>query len=156
MKLSEFKSVLGNHQEKNLQFILPTGNKIPLHAHVTDVARVEKKFIDCGGTLRTETHCSLQAWFAEDTDHRINARILLKILGKAVAFLESDDLEMEIEYEAPFISKFPISTIEIAGQILIIRLAVKHTACLAPDICIPPQIRSIFDFKPLPVFPLNK
>jgi hypothetical protein len=53
MNVSEFKTHLGQHADKPLQFILPTGSKIPLHAHITDVTRIDKRFIDCGG--RTET-----------------------------------------------------------------------------------------------------
>ena len=39
MKLSEFKRLLAEHPGTNIHFVLPTGTKIPLHAHVTDVAR---------------------------------------------------------------------------------------------------------------------
>ncbi len=135
MQLSELKRHLAEFPENNVQFLLPTGTKVPAHAHVTDVARIDKKFIDCGGTFRTETSCRLQTWFADDTDHRIKARTLLKILDKAASFLESDGLDVEIEYEAPFISQFPISHVESDGSTLLIHLGIKHTACLASDAC---------------------
>ncbi len=41
MKLSEFKKILTQHSEKHIRFVLPTGGKIPAHAHVTEVARDE-------------------------------------------------------------------------------------------------------------------
>jgi hypothetical protein len=150
MKLSELKKTLGENADKNLVFILPTGTKIPVHAHVTDVARIEKRFIDCGGTFRTETLCRLQVWFADDTEHRVTARILLKILEKSASFLESDDLDVEIEYEAPFISQFPISELVAERNALVVRLGTKHTACLAEDQCgiSAPKAQNIL-FKPL-------
>ncbi len=139
MKLAEVKAILGKNSERKLKFILPTGTSIPLHAHVTDIARVDKKFIDCGGAVRSESFCRLQTWFADDTDHRIGAEMLLKILGKASSFLESDDLEVDVEYEAPFVSQFPIASIEAEGEHLVIRLGIRHTACLAEDRCLTPS-----------------
>jgi hypothetical protein len=150
MKLSEFKKVLSSQSDKSLHFVLPTGTKIPVHAHVTDVARIDKRFIDCGGTFRTESVCRLQAWFADDTDHRIGARMLLKVLDKAAGFLESEDLDVDVEYEAPFISQFPISTVEVGEEALLVHLEIKHTTCLAEDICLPPAARKPSVFKPLP------
>src|SRR5690242_5191161 len=122
MKLSELREVLRENGEKNLRFILPTGTSIPLHAHVTDVARIDKKFIDCGGTIRTEAFCRLQTWFADDTEHRIGAGMLLKVLGKAESFLGAEDLEVDVEYEAPFVSQFPIESVEVDDELLILRL----------------------------------
>jgi hypothetical protein len=71
MKLSELKKSLAKNASRNIRFILPTGSKIPPHAHVTEVARIDKKYIDCGGTGRTDTICRLQTWFQDDTDHRL-------------------------------------------------------------------------------------
>ena len=150
MQLAEFKRALAQHPDKNIQFVLPTGTKVPAHSHVTDVARIEKRFIDCGGKFRTEVSCRLQTWFSDDTEHRINAATLAKILDKAASILETDDLDVEIEYEAPFISQFPISTIESEGTALIVHLGIKHTACLAADACgvSAPKSESIL-FRPL-------
>jgi hypothetical protein len=140
MQLAEFKKYLSQHLDKNIQFILPTGTKIPFHAHVTDVARIEKRYIDCGGTFRTELLCRLQIWFADDTGHRVSARTLFKVLEKAAPFLETEELDIDVEYEAPFISQFPVSIIESTGDVLTVRLAIRHTTCLAPDRCLPPSL----------------
>ena len=153
MKLSEFKKLLAQHSEKNLRFVLPTGSKIPLHAHVTEVARIDKRFIDCGGTFRTELTCRLQTWFADDTQHRLGAGKLLAILEKAGSFLETEDLEVDVEYEAPFISQFPISVVELEGNVFVVHLGTKHTACLAEDKCLPPKS---IPYKPLPSFQPSK
>src|SRR5246127_1252037 len=103
MKLAQFKSLLAQHPDKNIRFVLPTGTKIPPHAHVTEVARIDKRFIDCGGTFRTEFTCRLQTWFSDDTDHRLTTGKLLGILQKSASFLETENLEVDVECEAPFI-----------------------------------------------------
>ena len=95
MLISKLKKHLAEHSHQNIRFILPTGSKIPPHAHVTEVARIEKTFVDCGGTQRTETICRLQTWVQDDTDHRLTAGKLLAILNKAT-FLETDNLEVDV------------------------------------------------------------
>src|SRR3954454_8354966 len=121
MKLSEFKQILAQRADRNIRFVLPTGTKIPAQAHVTEVARIDKRFIDCGGTFRTEFICRLQTWFSDDTDHRLISAKLLGILQKSAAFLETENLEMDVEHEAPFISQFPISAVEVEGEALTVR-----------------------------------
>ncbi|MCD6050131.1 MAG: hypothetical protein K0Q55_1534 [Verrucomicrobia bacterium] len=138
MNLSEFKKSLSQHPEKPLQFVLPIGTKIPPHAHITEVARIDKHFIDCGGTVRKDSACRMQIWFADDTEHRISAGTLLKVLDKASAVLGADDLAVDFEYEAPFISQFPISSIAPEGNTLTVHLGILHTDCLAKEHCTPP------------------
>jgi len=150
MKLIELKACLKQHPQKTLRFLLPTGSKIPPHAHVTEVARLDKRFVDCGGTFRTESICHLQTWFADDTEHRLTAGKLLTILDKGAKLLESDDLEVEVEHEAPFVSYFPITAAEPNGEALLLRLGTRHTACLAEDKCgAPSQSSQAIAFKPL-------
>jgi hypothetical protein len=149
MKLSVFKTSLGENPELNIRFILPTGTKMPAHAHVTEVARIDKRFIDCGGTQRTEILCRLQTWFADDTDHRLTAGKLLKILELSASFLGEQDMEVDVEHEAPFVSLFPVDGIETQHDTLLIRLGIKHTACLAEEKCLPPALNK---FKTLPSF----
>lgn len=80
MKLSEFKSQLERLFDYDLRFVLPDGGLIEAHAHITEVGRVEKSFIDCGGTIRRTAHCSLQARVAGDTDHRLSPKPLASII----------------------------------------------------------------------------
>ena len=150
MKLQELKELLVQHRALELRFVLPTGSKIPPHAHVTEVAQVDKKFIDCGGTARTDSICRLQTWFQDDTDHRLTAGKLLGILEKSRSIIQDDALEVEVEHEAPFISQFPITTAIAEGASLFLHLGVKHTDCLAKDRCLPPKLASGAEFKPLP------
>ena len=150
MQLSEFKASLAKNASKNIRFILPTGSKIPPHAHVTEVARIDKQFIDCGGKVHAATVCRLQTWFADDTDHRLTAGTMLAVLEKAKSLLGTDGFEVDVEHEAPFIAQFLIEKIEADGDALVIRLGVKHTACLAEDRCLPPNLNKPYQSKNLP------
>jgi hypothetical protein len=150
MQLSELKKLLAKNSPRNIRFILPTGTKIPPHAHVTEVARIDKRYVDCGGTRRTDTVCRLQTWFQDDTDHRLTAGKLSAILEKSASFFDKADPEVDVEHEAPFISHFPIEKIEADGDTLIVHLGVKHTACLAEDRCIPPNLYKPYQSKILP------
>jgi hypothetical protein len=156
MQLSELKKTLAAHAGRNLRFVLPTGSQAPPHAHVTEVALIEKKFIDCGGTFRTDSLCRLQTWFADDTDHRLTAGKLLAILDQSASFLGAADLAVEVEHEAPFVSQFPIDRVEAAGEALAIHLGTKHTACLAEDRCLPPNLNKPSVLRPLPDFSATK
>ena len=90
MKVTELKTELAKHPAANVRFVLPNGDSVPAHAHVTEVARIDKRFIDCGGTLRNDSLCRLQTWFSDDMDHRLTSGKLLKILEKAGPVLMSD------------------------------------------------------------------
>lgn len=155
MKLDAFKEVLEQHRDSNLRFVLPDGTRVPAHAHVTEVARIDKRFVDCGGTLRNDAFCRLQVWVADDLHHRLSAGKLLGILTKAAALLQNDTLDVDVEYEAGWISQFPVSAVEATDTELIFTLSARHTACLAEDQCKrPPQGLAAFNpqaiqFKPL-------
>ena len=60
MKLSEIKSILGNLN--TIAFQLPNGKLVPSHFHVTEVGKITKNFIDCGGTVRKEEVVNFQLW----------------------------------------------------------------------------------------------
>jgi hypothetical protein len=156
MKLNEFKATLARHPQATLRFILPTGESVPAHAHVTEVGRIDKRFIDCGGTLRNDRVCRLQTLVGEDYDHRLSASKLLNILTKAASVLETEDIEVDVEHELQFISQFPLESIEESDSELRLNLSERHTACLAQDKCgMPPKTESIL-FKTLPTFQPSK
>ena len=131
MNLGELKSALSQHSDLNLRFELPNGELLPSHAHVTEVARIEKRFVDCGGTQRTQTICRLQAWVAKDFWHRLAAGKLLTILEKAAPLLGSDDLMIDIEYERGVITQSPVHSVTTLDGELLLRLGERHTECLA-------------------------
>jgi hypothetical protein len=60
MKLSELKNHLTGL--KNISFQLPTGKLVPTHFHVTEVGKITKSFIDCGGKVRFEEMINFQLW----------------------------------------------------------------------------------------------
>jgi hypothetical protein len=132
MKLSEFKNELSSLKELN--FVLPNGQVVPKHFHVTEVGQVEKRFIDCGGTVRREKMINFQLWEANDLDHRLAPEKLKSIIGLSEKTLELEDAEIEVEYQQETIGKYNL-TVE-NGQIL---LLATQTNCLAEDKCGVPE-----------------
>lgn len=151
MNLTEFKQTLAAHPGLPLRFVLPDGQLVPAHAHVTEVARVDKHFVDCGGTRRAESFCRLQVWVAEDLAHRLVADKLHRILGLAAPLLPQESLPVDVEYEAGYIAQFPLeSAAPVQGE-LHLRLGLRHTACLAQDKCgVTPPAPKAIDFSIFP------
>ena len=137
MNITEFKAHLQRHPDHELRFVLPDGDVIAAHAHITEAGRVDKTFIDCGGTVRKTSICTLQAWVAEDVDHRLKPGKLAGIMSLAEPIFHGDDLPMEIEYEDPSISQFPVLEVTEVNGVLSFQLGSKHTDCLAKEICLP-------------------
>jgi len=52
MNLQELKDSL--QQRDEITFILPSGEYVPPHFHVTEVGKSSKLYVDCGGTVRAE------------------------------------------------------------------------------------------------------
>lgn len=150
MKVLDLKRHLMLSPDAIVRFRLPDKTDVPVHAHVTEVARIDKRFVDCGGTLRTLSRCQLQTWVADDVQHRLTAGKLLGILNKAAAVLGSDDLDVDIEHEKVTISQYPLASIQAGIGEVILLLEARHTACLAEDKCLrPPTPESSIFFKPL-------
>lgn len=137
MNLADFKKLLRLHPAAELRFQLPDGGMIDAHAHITEVGRVDKTFVDCGGTVRKLSSCLLQSWVADDVEHRLLPDKLADILDKAAPILADDELPMEIEYEDCVISQFPVTGATAVNGALLFTLGTKHTDCLAKDVCIP-------------------
>jgi hypothetical protein len=148
MKIAELKNELKKQPEASVRFALPNGEFIPAHAHVTEIARIDKRFIDCGGTLRNDSLCRLQTWFSDDVDHRLTAGKLAKILEKAAPILQSDELDVDVEHELGFITQFPLDSVEVSSDGIILRLTERHTACLALDKC-KPSTAPVSELNPL-------
>tara|TARA_R110000868_G_scaffold68720_1_gene203198 strand:+ start:30977 stop:31444 length:468 start_codon:yes stop_codon:yes gene_type:complete len=133
MKLSAIKSELQILEK--IAFQLPNGELVPSHFHVTEVGKISKHFIDCGGTVRKEEVANFQLWNADDYDHRLHPEKLLHIIELSEKVLEMGDLEIEVEYQADTIGKFGL---EFNGTNFL--LTTKQTDCLAKDNCgIPDQ-----------------
>jgi arsenate reductase len=138
MKLYELKDTLEKNGSALVRFRLPDGTLVAPHAHITEVGLVTKRFVDCGGTPRSETKCQLQSWVADDVDHRLAASKLLGIIQKGGEILGSDEIPVEVEHDIGYATQFQIASGELSGAELIFQLAGRHTACLAPDKCCPP------------------
>lgn len=135
MTLSELKSLLATHSGRHFRILLPDGSPVPLSFHVTEVGRVHKTFLDCGGTLRESLACQLQIWVGEDYAHRIETGKMAAILEKARTWLPDESIPVEIEYEDRVISQYTVDGHEITEDAVILVLAHKHTECLAPELC---------------------
>jgi hypothetical protein len=138
MTLSTLRDALAANPDAALTLQLPDGSAVPAHFHVTEIGRVRKDFIDCGGTVRSWARCVLQVWVAGDHDHRVSPAKLARIIGLAgPAILGEDagDLEVDVEYDVGVITQFPLVAVEARAGALVLRLGGKHTACLAPDRC---------------------
>ena len=143
MNLSELKSLLHEHAERHFRIQLPDGEAVPVSFHVTEVGRVQKTFLDCGGTLRESLTCQLQIWVGEDYDHRIETGKMASILDKAEAYLPEGTVPVEIEYEDRVISQYTIAGHEITADAVVLQLAHKHTECLAPELCGLPSLNRL-------------
>jgi len=128
MKLSQIKQQLT--QLDRIVFQLPDGDLVPSHFHVTEVGKITKRFIDCGGTVRNEEVANFQLWNADDYDHRLHPEKLLNIIELSEKFLGIEDLEIEVEYQADTIGKFGL---DFNGTNFL--LTTKQTDCLAKDQC---------------------
>jgi hypothetical protein len=136
MNTTELKNILERNPDKKIRFILPDQSTIPAHFHITEVGHVRKDFIDCGGTQRSISTCLLQAWVAaNDEDHSLEAGKLARILTLAGKILPNGELPVEVEFEAPMISQFPVESAENTEEAVIFQLTTKHTDCLAKEQC---------------------
>jgi hypothetical protein len=128
MKLSAVKSALKNLE--TIAFQLPNGELVPSHFHVTEVGKVTKHFIDCGGTVRHEEVVNFQLWSADDYDHRLHPEKLVHIIELSEKTLGLEDAEIEVEYQGNTIEKYGL---DFDGTNFL--LTTKQTDCLAKDNC---------------------
>jgi hypothetical protein len=135
MILSELKSLLATYPERLFRLRLPDASSVPVSFHITEVGRVDKTFLDCGGTLREKTTCQLQVWVGEDYEHRIETGKMAGILEKGKSILPDESMPVEIEYEDRVISQYTVEGHDLTDESVILNLAHKHTECLAPELC---------------------
>lgn len=138
MKLRELKRLLDANSEKQFRLKLPDENEVPKEFHITEVGHVSKRFIDCGGAVHSVQSCLLQAWLGTDKDHQLTAEKVGRVLRFARAVVPNDELDVEVEYEHGSISQYPISDHSVSEHSITFNLALKHTDCLAKDLCIAP------------------
>jgi len=132
MKIEQIKEYLKSLN--SIAFQMPDGSFVPSHFHVTEVGKVTKHFIDCGGTLRNEVVVNFQLWEANDYDHRLHPEKLVHIIELSDKLLDLGNLEIEVEYQATTIGKYGL---DFDGVNFL--LTTKQTDCLAKDNCGIPQ-----------------
>ena len=140
MTLKELKLALDRPGTRNVRFGFADGGQIEPHFHVTEVGKVTKDFVDCGGTRRTTESCVLQTYVANDFEHRLGTDTLAKVLQAAEPLALDDELPVEVEYQLRSAHRGTIGLYQIAGcdisdEAVTLMLAPKATACLAPDRC---------------------
>ncbi len=144
MKLSAFKNLLQTQSDKQFRLVLPNQKAVPQSFHITEVAHIQKRFVDCGGKRHETSACQLQAWLGTDTEHRLQAGRMADILTLSQSVLPAgEDLDVEIEYEDAVISQYTIVSHEVTNEGVTLHLAGKHTDCLAKETCCPPQPRPL-------------
>lgn len=128
MTILEIKQHLSKLNE--IAFVLPNGDLVPRHFHVTELGVVSKHFIDCGGTERLEKVANFQLWNADDYDHRLHPEKLVHIIELSEKKLGMGNLPIEIEYQGSTIGKYGL---DFNGKEFL--LTNKATDCLAKDNC---------------------
>ena len=133
MRLSELQQVLEQNPDTFPRFVLPNGDHIPAHAHVTEVGHVLRNFIDCGGKTGREEKALLQTHVGNDTEHRLRSDRFIKILKLGERVLPDDQLNVEVEYDCCVVAQYPISEVKRAGDYLNIILQRGRTQCRARE-----------------------
>ena len=134
MKLSEFKKSIAEVNE--LKFQKLDKSYVPAHFHITEIGQIDKKYIDCGGSIRFESVISVQLWESIDLWHRLEPKKLLDIIELSEKKLAIGDYEIELEYQGTTIEKFHL---EFENGVF--KLLATHTDCLAQDRCGIPNVK---------------
>lgn len=135
MTVRDLHLILERAGDRRVEIRLPSGESIPSHFHVTEVGRIDKSFIDCGGTVRHAASCLLQTWTADDFDHRLTAEKLARIIRMAEPLLKSFDLPAELEFGVDVASQYSVTDFDLSDEAIILTLVGKKTDCLARDKC---------------------
>jgi hypothetical protein len=133
MTLRKLHSVLQTNPELFPRFVLPDGDYIPAHAHVTEVGHVVRRFIDCGGLTGKEERAVLQTHVGNDTDHRLRSDVFAKILELGNRVIPSADLDVDVEYDCCVVSQYPIAEARPDGEHLNLILRRGRTQCRAQE-----------------------
>lgn len=135
MNLQEFRQAISDHPDLLVQLLLDDGTAIAPHFHVTEVGRVEKQFVDCGGKRRSTVACVLQTLVATDTDHRLTTTKLAGIMKLVDSLGLAGDTPVEVEHQERSVSIDVVNSFAATDDTLTFGLAAKKTACLAEDVC---------------------
>jgi hypothetical protein len=133
MQLHELQKLLEHYPHTFPRFVLPNGDYIPAHAHVTEVGHVVRNFIDCGGMTGKEEKVVLQTHVGSDTDHRLRSDRFAKILQLGQRVLPGTELQVDVEYNCCVVSQYPIAEVKLADEHLDLILQRRRTQCREHD-----------------------
>jgi hypothetical protein len=131
MNVRQLKDVLSRYPGTFPRFLLPDGDSVPAHAHVTEIGHVVKNYIDCGGVRGKEEKVVLQTHVGNDTEHRLRSDRFSKILELGGRVLPNEQLEVDIEYDCCMVAQYPIQDAKPNGQNLEFILGRGQTQCRA-------------------------
>ena len=133
MKLCELQNILKAHPITFPRFVLPDGEYIPAHTHLTEVGHVVRNFIDCGGLKGKEEKIVLQTHVGNDVDRRLTSDRFAKILQLGNSVVPKSDLEVDIEYDCCVVAQYPITEARPEGEHLDLILQRGRTQCRARE-----------------------
>jgi len=133
MTLYDLQNALEANPELLPRFVLPDGDYIPAHAHVTEVGHVIRHFIDCGGLTGKEEKVLLQTHVGNDTDHRLRSDRFAKILKLGNRVIPSEDLDVDVEYDCCVVAQYPIAEARPDSEHLNLILRRGRTQCRAQE-----------------------
>ena len=131
--LHALKNLVSRHPATFPRFLLPDGNYVPAHAHITEVGHVVRKFIDCGGETGQEEKVLLQTHLGRDTEHRLRSDRFARILELGERVLPDDQLDVEVEYDCCVVAQYPIAEARLEGEYLELLLSRGRTQCRAGE-----------------------
>ncbi|MEM9587883.1 MAG: DUF6428 family protein [Planctomycetota bacterium] len=155
MTIEQLLGVLQENPESGVEIHRDDQGPLPPHFHITEVGKVTRDFVDCGGTRRHSQVCLLQTWVADDVQHRLTASKLFGIVSMAETLEMDFSTAVEVECQGEHtIGTFQLveARYDLSSRMVILRLQSKATACLAPELCCPtpssPEVVSLSAIKP--------
>ena len=133
MTFHDLENVLKANPELFPRFVLPDGDYIPAHGHVTEVGHVVRNFIDCGGLTGKDEKVVLQTHVGNDTGHRLRSDRFAKILRLGDRVVPSADLDVDVEYDCCVVGQYPIAEVTPDGEHLNLILQRGRTQCRARE-----------------------
>jgi Family of unknown function (DUF6428) len=133
MKLHDLQKILADYPAALPRFVLPDGEYIPAHAHVTEVGHVVRKFIDCGGMIGKDEKVLLQTHVGDDIGHRLSSDRFSKILQLGTRVLPTSDLDVDVEYDCCVVAHYPFAEAKPKGEYLDLVLQRSRTQCRARE-----------------------
>ncbi len=133
MTFSDLLNALKADPQRLTRFVLPNGEYIPAHAHVTEVGHLVRNFIDCGGLTGNEEKVVLQTHVGSDTNHRLRSDRFANILQLGSRVIPSANLDVNVEYDCCVVAQYPMAEAKPDGEHLNLILRRNRTQCRARE-----------------------